>query len=194
MERTKYILSFLIILLLNINISYGQSDYRKLIYKAYINGNMNDWEKVMKEMEATELSNTAKLELLNYYYGYIGYMVGNNKSKPAKEYIKKGEKVIYDLLKDNSDNVTAKAYKGSFISFKIALNKLKALILGPQSMKYINKAYELDSNNIQALVDKANMHYYAPGMFGGDKKEAILYYQKAIKQLEINNNITNNWF
>lgn len=194
MERTKYIICLISIICLNITASHSQTDYRKSIYNAYIQGNMPDWQSTMREMEKQSLSPDNQLELLSYYYGYIGYLIGNSKSKSANEYIKKGEKLIDELLKNNPDNATAIAYKGSFISFKIALNKLKAVTLGTQSMKYINKAYTIDSKNVQALADKANMLYYAPGMFGGNKAEAIVYYKKAISQLETNNDTTNNWF
>lgn len=120
-------------------------------------------------------------------------MIGIDKSKTATLYIKKGEKLIDEILKNDPQNPTANAYKGSFIAFKIAISKLKAVTMGPQSMKYINKANKLDYTNVQALTDKGNMLYYAPSMFGGNKKEAIIYFEKAIKQMEINNE-NNNWF
>lgn len=194
MERPKYIFCFLIILFSGIFTCYSQTDYKKTIYDAYIRGNMSQWETVIKQMEAENLSLQQKLDLLNYYYGYTAYLIGNDKSKQANVYIEKGEKLADELLKEYPENAAANAYKGSFISFKIALNKLKAVTLGPQSMKYINKANKLDSGDVQALADKGNMLFYAPGMFGGNKEEAIQYFEKAIRMIEKNEDTKNNWF
>lgn len=194
MERPKYIFCILIILFSGIFTCYSQTDYKKTIYDAYINGNMSQWETVIKQIEAENLSLPQKLDLMNYYYGYTAYLIGSNKSKQANVYIKKGEKLADQLLKEYPENASANAYKGSFISFKIALNKLKAVTLGPQSMKYINKAYKLDSGDVQALADKGNMLFYAPGMFGGNKEEAIQYFEKAIRMIEKNEDTENNWF
>ncbi|MCD7900173.1 MAG: tetratricopeptide repeat protein [Bacteroides sp.] len=193
MERSKYIISFLIFLLVGKVVCFSQSSYKQAIYNAYVNGDMSKWKVTLNKMESDSLSVEGTLELLNYYYGYIGYMIGIDKSKTATLYIKKGEKLIDEILKNDPQNPTANAYKGSFIAFKIAISKLKAVTMGPQSMKYINKANKLDYTNVQALTDKGNMLYYAPSMFGGNKKEAIIYFEKAIKQMEINNE-NNNWF
>lgn len=194
MERKKYFIGILMILLINSIGLCSQTDYRKEIYEAYIQSNMQAWEKTIRRMETVDLSSHGKEELLNFYYGYIGYRIGTGQKKLAGEYVKKGEKIIDVLLEEDPSNATLNAFKGSFISFKIALNKLKAVALGPQSMRYINQAYKLDSNNVQALTDKANMFYYAPSIFGGDKKKAIVFYKKAIHQLEENQDTVDNWF
>lgn len=194
MERTKYICGFLVCFLLCGLASYAQSDYGQTIYRAYINGDLNGWKSVISEMENTELSDSGKLELLNYYYGYIGYLIGKDEKKSAEAYIKKGDKVINELLKKNPDNAAANAYKGSFIGFKLGLNKLKSVTLGPQSMKYIDKAYRLNPKDVQAIADKGNMLYYAPRLFGGNKKEALSYIEKAVARLEETGNASGNWF
>ena len=48
----------------------------------------------------------------------------------------------------------------------------------------MNKALELDPQNIQAIIDKGNQLFYAPEMLGGDKKEALTYFLKAANILE----------
>lgn len=194
MERKKYFIGILIILLINSIGLRSQTDYRKEIYEAYIQSNMQAWKKTIERMEAADLSPREKVELIHFYYGYIGYGIGTGQKKLAGEYIKKGEKIIQALLEEDPRNATLNAFKGSFISFKIGLNKLKAVSLGPQSMRYINQAYDLDTNNVQALAAKANMFYYAPSIFGGDKKKAITFYKKAIHQLEETRDTVNNWF
>lgn len=197
MERSEYIRLIQVILsMILFSFSIQADESRSLnIYRAYMEGDMNKWETVIREMENTPtLSDLEKKELIGYYYGYIGYLLGTDHIKTAKPYIQKGDLLITALLKQFPDDATLLAYKGSFLGFKMALNKMKAVTLGPESMRYIKKAYVSDPDNTQVIADMANMLYYAPAIFGGDKKEALLLYKKAIARIENNKQTENNWF
>lgn len=172
----------------------AQGTYREQIYSAFINGEINRWVSVINTMEKEQLTGTdKKLELVSYYYGYIGYLLGKKKNAEAEKYIARGEKLIDQVVKSSPRNATAYAFKGSFIGFKVGLNKLSAISLGPESIENVNKALELEPQNTQALIDKANTLYHAPRLFGGDKKEAIKYIRKAISCFETGGNVKNNW-
>lgn len=166
------------------------------IYNAYIQGDMDAWLTVIRQMESQPpLTDAQKLDLISYYYGYTAYLIGNDRKKEARENIKTAEKLIDEMLKENSSfDVPLMAFKGSFIGYKLGLNKFKAITLGPESMKYIKRAYRKDPGNVQAIADMANMLYYAPDIFGGDKKEAVRLYKKAVSTLEQNNQWRHNWF
>ena len=60
-------------------------------------------------------------------------------------------------------------------------------------MKYINKALELDPNNIQALIEYGNALYFMPSGFGGDNDQAVASYKKAIRLIEQRELQENNW-
>lgn len=207
MERQKHIYRSIILLAIAVltvlptviqaqSVQTEQSAHRKAIYNAYISGQMDKWVPVMQEIEnIPDLTIGKKLELINYYYGYTGYMIDQKENKTANSYIKKAEKLIDQVLKEEPKNAAALAYKGSFISFKMFMNRIKAVALGPESMKYINRAYKTDPQNIQAIVDKGNLLYYAPTMFGGDKEEGLTFFEKAITRMEATPGVTtNNWF
>ena len=106
------------------------------------------------------------------------------KNESAEKYIVRGEKLIAEVLKKSPENATALAFKGSFIGFRIALSKFKALTLGVESNECIEKACNINPNNIQANVDKGNALYHTPKLFGGDKKEALKLFQQAARLLE----------
>ena len=65
--------------------------------------------------------------------------------------------------------------------------------MGKESISYINRAYKLDSQNVQAILDKGNLLYHMPGIFGGDKKEAVRLYEKAVLRMEKHQNLKQNW-
>lgn len=192
------ILSFLILFFVlaraqtNIN---AQSAYKSQIYNAYINGDMNKWAAIIQVFEKESPSTIErKLELVSYYYGYIGYLIGAKKNETAQKFIVKGEKLIADVIKMSPNNATAYAFKGSFLGFRIGMSKFKALSLGQESIESIEKAYKLDPQNIQVVVDRANALYHTPRLFGGDKKEALRLFQEGVTLIETSKSAKNNWF
>lgn len=198
MERQKYISRTLIImsaLLLSMQLSFSQSPYRDSIYKAYSRGKMDTWYTLMNtcQKNANPKSLEEQLELLSYYYGYTAWLLGAEKYDKAEDYVEKSEVLIDKLLEKSPKNATLHAYKGAYIGFTIGISKLKAVYLGRRSIKLIDKSLELDPNNIQGNIEKGNSLYYCPAIFGGDKEEAIAYYEKAVKGFEKKGLVVNNW-
>lgn len=198
MERKEYISRVVIVLaivLFSGQICFSQSPYRDQIYKAYSRGKMDVWHEVMNTCEnnVSLQSFDEQLELISYYYGYTAWLIGAERFDLAEVYINKSEKIIEVLLKESPDNPTLLAYKGSYIAFTIGISNFKAAYLGPRSMKFINKALELNPENIQGNIEKGNSMYYRPSIFGGDKKEAIMYYERAVKGFEEKGLVIKNW-
>lgn len=199
MDRPIYIVMRIwlisLFLICTATISIGQNAYREPIYLAYVQGDMSRWEAIIRLMEerSDDFSDEERKELISYYYGYISFLLETDQKDKVQDYIIKGEKHLNLLLKSASNDVTVLAYKGSFIGFRIGTNKFKALTLGNESISYINRAYKLDSQNVQAILDKGNLLYHMPGIFGGDKKEAVRLYEKAVLRMEKHQNLKQNW-
>lgn len=154
------------------------------IYQSFISGRMDKWEIAMNTFaDKTNLSNEEKLELVSYYYGYIGYSLGIKNKAKAKIYIEKGDAMIDDLL-ETTPTAEAYAFKGAFVGFRIGMNPIKAPFLGQSCSKNVDKALSISQSNIQSNIEKANILYYSPSAFGGDKTEAKRYYSKAISLYE----------
>lgn len=196
MER-KSGLNALWVLLLFLAVAFcaEATERKEAIYKAYINGKMDVWKQVMTELESESVrSPSEQLELLEYYYGYVGFLLGQDRTAQAKPYVKKGIDQIALLEKKRIQPATVLAYKGAFAGYSIALNKIKAVSLGPKSLAYLSEAIQKDPKNVQAMADYANALFFAPAMFGGDRDMAVKLYLSAVKQLERNQKTTSNWF
>lgn len=182
-----------IVLILTVNI-FAQS-VQNQIYQDFISGNMTDWKKQMNTFAyRSNLSKSEKLELVLYYYGYIGYSLGIKNKKEAQIYIDKGDSLIDELINNNYALADAYALKGAFVGFKIGISPLKAPFIGKSSISAVNKALSIDPNNIQANIEKANILYYSPRAFGGDKEKAIKSYIKAVSLFESKSiNLSQNW-
>jgi tetratricopeptide (TPR) repeat protein len=194
MERTKYTTSVILLILTAAVYCFSQTSPKDQIYRAFVTGDMSMWKKTVAALELKELDSDAKkLELVEYYYGYTAWLVDGKKSKEAKSVIKKATTLIEDILENNPDEATARAFKGAFIGFTIAINPLKAPFLGQQSLDEISAALEIDPENIQARIEHANALYYRPAFFGGDKKAAATCYEHAVLLLEEQGKTEQNW-
>ncbi|NCC45817.1 MAG: hypothetical protein EOM16_02120 [Bacteroidia bacterium] len=173
-------------------------DYKPRIYSSYINGNMAEWERVVKEMglsfEKSPANYLSKKELVGYYYGLTGYLVSQKEKKRAAVYVAKGDAIIESVLSSDPDNALFLAYKAAFMGFKIGINNLRAMTLGMKSADLSSRAFYLDSANAQVVSERANVLFYSPSFAGGNKKEAMRLYGKAIELIEKNGDTLQNWF
>jgi len=192
-------ISFLRVLVIGVLFTFtaqntiAQFTNKRNIYTAFV---ADDWILWLKEIKLTEQKKPEnieqKLELINLYYGYIGHLVAKKQHDEATKYIAKGDLLLNQILKLYPENATALAYKGSFTGFKIPMNKLKVFSLGNESEEFVNKAYKLDNNNLQAIIDKGSALFFTPKVFGGNKPEALKLFIKAIKIFETTRK-TDNW-
>ena len=201
-DMIKYVIqtSVFVLLFLCGTIAYGypgQDEYECKFYNAYITGDMSEWADWIDQMENiySDKRNPELLyDIVEAYYGYVGYLIGVDRDDVASEYIESGE-VYLEKLKDiPSYKSRYEALQGAFIAFKIGLNKSKAIWLGPRSMKHINNAVKQDSANPIAWVEKANAEYHMPRIFGGSYRKAVTYYQKAVRYYQRQNMVNDcNW-
>jgi hypothetical protein len=184
MERSKYFVVLFVMLLSFLNL---KASYKSEIYNDYISNNMGKWKTTIDEMNLMQnKSNEFILELLNYQYGYIGWCIGNKKNKLAEEYIKLGQKNIQILEKNNYKISMVNSYKSAFYGFRIGLNKALSPFIGPKSVDCAKLAMKQDNKNPYGYIQFANSEYYMPATFGGSKKVALEYYEKAEKIMELN--------
>ena len=199
MNRPVKSLLLLLLILNTVTLSSplaAQTKYSKTIYNAFISGDFSIWLSIINTIEHSNeaLTNDQELELVSYYYGYVSHLIRNNEYDKALAILPKGDKHIANILKDSPLNPTAHSYKASFLGFRISISKFKAFTLGAESTENIDVALKTDPNNIQALVDKGNSLFHLPGIFGGDKVEAMRLYLKAMKLMEQTGKTEENWF
>ncbi len=185
MERTKYFIVFLFVLLSFENV---KASYKSDIYNAYISNNMTKWKKTIDLMNLkTDKSKSFIMELVNYQYGYIAWCIGNKSDKLAEKYLDMAEDNIEFLEKEEYKLSLVNSYKSAFYGFRIGLNILKAPFIGPKSVECAKISIKLDKNNPFGYIQYANSQYYMPETFGGSKTVALEYYNKAKTLMELDN-------
>ena len=181
---------FLIIYLFSFTFISASSLSREIrcdIYHAYIDGDMNKWERRLNHYlnADTYVFDDAALRTLLYArYGLIGYLLGNDQHEKAKNHLASAEEQLKNLMQAYPNDASLLALKGAFYGFKIDLNKSKVFVYGRKSMDYLDAAEKSNPDNPMVWVEKGNAKFHTPKIAGGSVDEAIRYYQKAISLFE----------
>lgn len=193
MKKNNTVILFSLFMLMTLQVS--AQTVEQLKYDGYLQRDYSKFQKAIKLLESnSDLSKTENLpELIHCYYLLTSELIAKKKKTEAEEAIKKADGYIETLLKKDPNNALGLNYKGVFIGYEIALNKSKAITKGKKCTNYLDKALQLAPNNPQILFDKGNALYYSPKLFGGNKSEALKYFQKAIAILEKQNKTRQNW-
>lgn len=190
MKRQKKILVLFLVILC----TYSHAQNNKIIYDAYVSGDMVKWKNEMISVEfRSNKTNSDKLDLLNFQHGYIAWCISREKTNEAEEYIDKSEELIEELEKKNYNPSMLFAYKAAIVGFEISISSYKAPFIGSKSLSLAKQAVSADPNNAFAYTQLGNIASHAPEMFGGSKSEALTHYLKALNLMDKQNNNINNW-
>ncbi|HEY3370329.1 MAG TPA: hypothetical protein VGK10_05735 [Prolixibacteraceae bacterium] len=199
MEGTKYKFTGLIILLL-LPVLWATAQkkdlayYQCAFYESYKAGNMSPWPGLIAEMEkAKSMDLVWQTEMVKAMYGLVGYEIGAKQKDLARAYVNKADVYLDRLLDDHPNNAQLHSLAGAFNGYKIGLAFYKAPFLGPKCLYHIGQAIELDASEPMGYIERGNSLMYRPAALGGDKKEALALYRKALSLMEAHNSLKCNW-
>ncbi len=168
-------------------LALNAQEYKSEIYQAYMLEKMDHWRDLMTQMEQDfqRTSDPVLLyDLLEAEYGYTGWLVSVKRKKEAEEILLSAKRHMALLTELGQDDARMYSLKGAFYGFQIMLEPARAPKLGRLSMEANEIALELDSEEPQVWLERANMDYYKPKIFGGSKKRAVPSYEKAVELFE----------
>jgi tetratricopeptide (TPR) repeat protein len=172
------------------DLSFYQCDF----FESYRMGDMSPWPGLISEMEKAKSTDLNwQTEMTKAMYGLVGYNIGAGDKDQAKVYIDKASESVEKLLEAYPNNAQLHSLSGALYGYKIGMAFYKAPFLGPKSMFHIDKAIELDPAEPMGYIEKGNSLMYRPSAFGGDKNEALVYYNKALKLIESKKDQKCNW-
>jgi tetratricopeptide (TPR) repeat protein len=179
--------------IITINGSIQSINYRSLV-KTYADGSWSGWSpEIAKAEKSLPNDIESKFVLINLYFGYVGHFIDAGKYDIAFEFIHKGEKLIQQILAVEPANATAISYKGAFLAFRVGINRFKYLATALEGLSLIYKAYDMDKNNLIAILNKASALYFLPPVFGGNKVETIRLLNQACSLMEESGYTVDNW-
>jgi len=156
------------------------------VLKAYLSGNMDDWQTAVSKMEQSFEAQSNDTLLLHYTlaeYGITGYLIGNDHKDQGKVHLEKCRMLAKKLLSGNFKK-EAYAISAGLYGYEIGMRPFKAPSYGKKNQNNIEKSMEISTNNPLAWMEKGNAYYHMPGLFGGSYEKAVNYYSKALEQFE----------
>ncbi len=174
----------------------GRNSFQNLVYKAYIDGRMSLWESTLASMEFEyDRSPDPGLlyDILLAQYGLIGYYLGIDDNSTGRVLLNKATDHLEVFEQAMHYEAEAMLFRAAFNAFRISLRPWLGVRLGPQSQRLINEAIEIKPEYPRGWIEKGNLMYYAPAMFGGSKTKAIEHYSKAIELMQQNMQNNHRW-
>ena len=197
-KTKKHIFTFIIAIICTaITTAVAQdNNYRTNFYNLFISGNVNNWDKVIAQFEndKTKKNDAGKIELLEYYYGYIGHLIDIKDEDRAEEYLEKAVPLAEELVNKYPNNALLKGYNANIIGFQIAISPLRATTLARGMMKNAKTSISLAPNDPTVNILSGNIVLYMPDFLGGDTKKSLTQYKKALIDFEANETLRKeNW-
>ena len=116
-----------------------------------------------------------------------------NKKNQEDIWKKKGIALEKKIVNKKEVNADIKALQSMFIGFQIAITPIKAPLLVASMMSSAKESLKLDKNSLFANVANANILFYFPEAFGGNKQKAIDYYKNVYNYFLKDSTLQNNW-
>ena len=194
----KYIFTLIIAIICTLftTASAQEFNYKEKFYNLFISGNVNNWDKIIAQFESdkTKKDDTGKIELLEYYYGYIGHLIDIKDEDRAEDYLVKAAPLAEELVNKYPNNALLKGYNANIIGFQIAVSPLRATTLARGMMKNAKASITLAPNDPTVNILSGNIFLYMPDFLGGDTQKSLAQYKKALADFDANEKLReNNW-
>lgn len=197
----KFYLSFIFSFLLCTSIYAQQKPWEKgkaAAYQGYISGNESQWSAGIDLLKSALNNNPGNHELAYEYllaeYGKIGFCNTTRTCGDLIDLIDDSQKRLKKIIKEKGESSRYSALMGGLIAMEIEQKPAQMMFLGPKCSSYISESVEMDTKNPTAWVEKGNLKYHAPRLFGGDMEEAIECFEKAISLYEADPSLkANSW-
>ena len=186
------------ILLITCCNAYAQriSEATKMGYNAYMQNSLTLWGKAIdahKGIVAADQSKEAKFELAKTYYGYLSATMADQNEEAFKAKLTPAKELLEKLIEDHPKWGGPKAVLSSVMGLEMAYSPMKGAYLGMKSNGLMDKAMKESPQSPLVLKLYGGSKQYTPAMWGGSKKKAAEYLEKAVAQYEANEDTQYNW-
>lgn len=193
--RSSYLFILVSVFLQAFPGAYSQQSFSSLVFESYIHGDLLNWEKTLNDPKFQFTSPEDRYERAMALYGFIGLCMDQDEKKRAKAYVEQLTDLSDQLLNENPENPSYLALRAASYGMQMIFQKHLMMVLGPKSVKTLQKANEIDPNCPQVLVELGNQDWVMPSVFGGDKTRANRHYRRAITILQSDSfNMRENWY
>lgn len=171
------------------------TDVQQLFYRGYLTASKAPWEQAIQKIEQdASLSETEKLTAITEaQIGLLVYALANQDEATYEEVAGSLEENLETLLEQDETDAQSLAKMARLNGATMAFNNWKAMYLGPQSEKLVDRALKAAPESPEAWMQRGGSLLFTPAMFGGDVDEAVIAFEKAVRYYEAQPDHTSNW-
>lgn len=168
-------------MLMMAGLSSAQSS-KEIQYAGYLNASKTMWEKsiVLAERESGAQSFEKALAM----YGLLNNTMATQDEETFKDNVDQTIDLLKEIIDENPNHAESQAVLSSVYGLVMAYSPMKGMLYGMKSSSLMDEAIRLspDSPLVQKLFGGSKL--YTPEMFGGDAKQAVAAFEKAIELYE----------
>jgi len=158
------------------------------VYECYLTDTRQLWNETISGLNASFRASAYKDEETLYalvlaQYGLMGAIYGDKPRNTSLLYktIDQTERSTKRLLTFHAYKSQANAFLAAITAMRVGLNPMRALTIGSKSDQHIREAIRLNPKNPTAWVEKGNLKYHSPPIFGGNMREAVSCFEQAVE-------------
>ncbi len=154
-----------------------------IMYQAYLNNDMKRWgTEIQKYINQPDLTIDDKIDISNYFYGYVAAILETEKKNVIESLLKIWNSYLDEIEATKGNRADIHVYRAAISAYKFKLNPM-LLAQATRSLNELDKALNIDPNNFLAIGLKGNVKFYMPG----NKKDAIIWFERALENLDTAN-------
>ena len=194
LKQTLSSITFIVLLSLP-TLAQISPEVQQLFYRGYLTASKAPWEQAVEKIENDgSLDEFKKLTALTEAQtGLLVYALANQDEDTYDAIADDLEENLETLLEHNKADARSLAKMAQLNGATMAFNNWKAMYLGPQSEKLVDRALEADPESPEAWMQRGASRLFTPEMFGGDVDEAVAAFEKAVQHYEAQPDHTTNW-
>lgn len=153
------------------------------VYEGYVTGNIVMWGRGMTHAEEELIrkdDNCLLFSVAEARYGYIGYLLRQERKEEAKVQIEKLEKEAVKLSGADGYHAEADAFLIAVYGFMMEISPARSMTLGPKALRLLNRAMESGDECPSLWVEKGNSELHMPAFAGGSDVKAAESFRRAI--------------
>jgi tetratricopeptide (TPR) repeat protein len=194
-----------ILLVVTLGFSTGWQTYtenNEASYKAYLERDpkaaKDQWIKIVSDRQKKLQQNTTDQNLLYEVtlaqFGLLSSTMRDKDEDLFEKHVDEAEKNLETLITKNKDWGEPRALLSAVYGLKMGYSPMKGMFLGSKSSDLMEQARKKSPGSPLVWKLYGNSKYHTPEAFGGDLKEAIRAYEKAIQLYEAKTeNLSHNW-
>ncbi|WP_157472076.1 tetratricopeptide repeat protein [Neolewinella persica] len=147
--------------------------------KAYLNNDLDDWDKVLATAHALPDTPDNQLSTARLAFGAAGAAMAHQSDEHLTTYLDLMEASLDEFWKTDKKHPAAHGLYSAYLGMLIAQSPMKGMLYGSKANKYAAKGVNFGPTSQEAQYCLGSYLFYTPTTWGGDPQKAVEHLKAA---------------